>query len=93
MVEGMGKLAHAAPEPAKSGEPKRLKEAAAQFEAILIGQMLRSAREEASGSGDAALEFAEQQMSQALATAGGLGLARLVVDGLEQRPPSPNKDN
>jgi Rod binding domain-containing protein len=69
----------------------RTKMAASEFEGLLIAQMLRSSRSAASltslngedsGSSDAVMDFAEQQMSGALASAGGLGLATLVTDGL-----------
>src|SRR5271167_3336579 len=75
----------------KHDSPEATAKAASQFEALLIGQFLKSARE-ASGSGwmgtdaedaDAGMiELAEQQLSQALATRGGFGLAKLVAEGL-----------
>ena len=80
--------------------PEKLQKAAKEFEALIIGQMLKSVRESSFGggwgtqdqAGDVALEMAEQQMSQMLASNGGLGLARLITKGLEQRlaatPPS-----
>jgi len=70
------------------------KQAARQFEAMLIGQMLRSMREasgnkgnwlggeEAQGS-DTMSEFAEQQLGQAISSQGGFGLAPLVEQGLK----------
>ena len=73
--------------------PEKLNKAGKEFEALMIGQMLRSMRESSFGggwgtgdqAGDVALEMAEQQMSQVLASNGGLGLARLITKGLEQR--------
>ena len=75
----------------KHDTPETTAKAASQFEALLIGQFLKSARE-AGGSGwmgtdsedaDAGMiELAEQQLSQALATRGGFGLAKLVAEGL-----------
>lgn len=74
--------------------PARNERAAAeQFEALLIGQMLRAARE-ASGSGgwlgtgedrstESIAEFAEQQVAGLLSRGGGLGLARLIAQGLK----------
>ena len=64
------------------------KKAAQDFEALLIGQMLKSAR--AGGgewlgedqTGAALSEMAEQQFAQMLASSGGLGLAQLVSTGL-----------
>ncbi len=81
--------------PAKA-DRERLERVAAEFEALLLAQMLRSARE--SGEGDAMTgggkssasmtDFAEQHLAQALAAQGGLGLASLVVQGLERDPKS-----
>ncbi len=61
--------------------------AAQQFEALLIGEMLKSAREGQSGgwlgsgedTGDeTGIEMAESQFSTALAKSGGLGLAKMI---------------
>lgn len=68
-------------------------EAAKQFEALLINEMLKSARAGGSGdwmgtsedqSGSALSEMAEQQFAQLLASNGGVGLAKLVVNGLSR---------
>jgi len=61
--------------------------AAKQFEALMIAQMLRTAREntgDQDSSGSTMLDVADQQFSQVLANNGGLGLARLIVKGLNQ---------
>ena len=69
--------------------------AAKDFEALLIGQMLKSMREEGSGwlgSGDDAggdsttdviLSIGEQQMAKALSAGGGLGLAHMIERNLK----------
>ena len=71
--------------------PKNVEEAARQFESLLIAQMLQSARRaarEGFGEGEddtqssTVLDIAEQQFAQVLARNGGLGLARLVMQGL-----------
>ena len=67
---------------------------ARDFEALMIGNMLKTVRESSLGSGwgtedqagSVALEMAEQQISQMMASQGGLGLARLISKGLEQKP-------
>jgi Rod binding domain-containing protein len=73
--------------------PSKIEDAAQQFESLLIGQMLRSARESGSGglNGDDAdsessvmMDVAEQQFSQLLAHHGGIGLTSLVVQGLKK---------
>jgi len=78
---------------AKKDTPAKIRQAATDFEALLLGQMLKSARE-ASGSGltgDGAddsqenstmVELGEQQFAQALANSGGLGIAKMVITGL-----------
>lgn len=77
---------------AKSGEdPRRIEGAAQQFEALLIGQMLKSTHESDDGgwtgtdnddAGSQAVELAEEQLAQAMASHGGLGLARVIARGL-----------
>ncbi len=74
--------------------PTKIRDAAKQFEALLLEQMLRSARESGSGdwtgssedqTGSSMSEMAEQQFAQVLSANGGLGLAKLVVDGLGKK--------
>jgi flagellar protein FlgJ len=70
-------------------EPK-IKEAASQFEALLIGQMLKQFREADAGEGGdqagvSMLEIAEGQLAQVLAARGGLGLAQIIIKGLSRR--------
>ena len=70
-----------------------LADAASQFEALLITQLLRAARGDSEGwlgagedqTAASAMELAEEQFAGALAAQGGLGLASLIVSGLEQR--------
>lgn len=82
----------------QSGKPRKdtqesIAKAASQFEALLIGQLLKSARPEDGGgwlgtdSGDAGstmTEMSEQVLSSTLAAKGGLGLAKLVTQGMEK---------
>ncbi|WP_321476528.1 hypothetical protein [uncultured Paludibaculum sp.] len=74
------------------------KETASQFEALLIGQIMRSMRESSGGgwlgsgeeqSGSALGEFAEQHLSQIIAQQGGFGLASLIEQGLTTGATSP----
>ena len=79
--------------PVKHSEsPKKIRDAATQFEALLLTQMLRSARSEdgtaestggQGASGSSLIELGEQQFAQALASSGGLGIAKMVIAGLE----------
>lgn len=76
-------------------EAAKARDAAQQFEALLLTQILRSVRESGSGfgkaaeSGDCATDFAEQQFARVLAQQGGLGLAALIAAGLETKPAGP----
>ncbi|HEV3334093.1 MAG TPA: hypothetical protein VG096_24065 [Bryobacteraceae bacterium] len=72
-------------------DPAKVHDAAQQFEALLIGQMLRTERESGSGwlgsggdsASDCATDYAEQQFATLLARQGGLGLANLIAAGLQ----------
>jgi Rod binding domain-containing protein len=68
-------------------KPSKIQDAASQFEALMIGQMLRSVREAAQdddsdSSGETMMDLADQQLSQLLAQNGGMGLAQMIVKGL-----------
>lgn len=76
-----------------------LAEVAAEFEAVLIQQLLATMRSDSGGwmgSGEdgassSVIEFAEQQVASAVARGGGLGLAGLITRGLQQhlaKPPA-----
>ncbi len=69
-----------------SGNPKKLAEAAKQFEALMITQMMKSARDtsgwlsEGDETGeDSSMSMAEEQFAQSMASNGGLGLAKMIV--------------
>jgi Rod binding domain-containing protein len=66
----------------------KVSDTAKQFEALVIGQLLKSAREASQGgwlgtgddqTGQLALEMAEQGLAQALAARGGIGIAKMVT--------------
>lgn len=77
----------------KPDDGAKERDAAQQFEALLIGQLLRSAREGGGGwlgsggdsSSDCATDMAEQQLAATLSQHGGLGLADTIADGLKKR--------
>jgi peptidoglycan hydrolase FlgJ len=75
-------------------QPDRLHKAAQEFEALLVGEMLKSARESGSygwlGSGegtgdDSAMYMAESQLANALTSSGGLGLAASIERSMSKR--------
>jgi len=79
--------------PANSQETK-LREAAMDFEALLIAQVLHSFRGDAGDKGlngdsnsssSTMMEFAEQHLAQVMSRQGGLGLHQLIVQGLSRK--------
>lgn len=81
--------------------PGKIENAAKQFESLLIAQILRSMHESGSASwlgtgddqsGESAMELAEEQFAQALSSRGGLGLSRLIIQGLTARSKSDPSD-
>ena len=85
---------------ASKDSPEKIRQAASQFEALLIGQVLKSVHEDGDGgwlgSGEdqtasAAVGMADEFFGRALAAHGGLGLAKMISAGLEkQTRPSPS---
>src|ERR1700691_273752 len=73
--------------------------AAQDFEALLIGQMLHSLREEGSGwlgtgdddAGAVAFGFGEDQLAKALTKGGGLGLSKVIAAGLAAKSAAAEK--
>jgi peptidoglycan hydrolase FlgJ len=71
--------------------PAKIRDAAQQFEALLIGQILRTVRESggwlgnSDSSSDCAMDYAEQQLALVMAQRGGLGLADLIAKGLTRQ--------
>jgi flagellar protein FlgJ len=78
---------------AATTSPAKLHNVAQQFEALLIGEMLKSAQQASKDSssddnedddagGDSALDMAQTQFAQSIAMQGGLGLSHLIETGL-----------
>ncbi len=80
-----------------AGKPKdqsKIQDAAQQFEGLMIGELLKTAREASGGdggwlgtgddqSGQIAVEMAEQQLALTMAKQGGFGLTKSIVRQLE----------
>ena len=88
MIDGIG--AGGTPRPAD--DPAKVKDAAKQFEALLIGQMMKSMHDSEGGwlgtdsddSSSTAMEYGQEMFAQAMAKNGGFGLADLVAKGLQK---------
>jgi flagellar protein FlgJ len=72
--------------------PEKIKDAAKQFEALLIAQMMKSMRDSEGGwlgtgdddSAQSAMEYGQEVFAQAMSNGGGLGLANMVARGLQK---------
>jgi flagellar protein FlgJ len=69
----------------------KITQAAQQFEALLIGQILHQAHASDGGwlgnddsSGSCATDFAEEQLANTIAQQGGFGLAKMIAQNLEK---------
>lgn len=80
---------------------QELEQAGRDFEALLLTQLLKSAREASSGgwmgegSGveqSVAMEMAESALARAMAADGALGLARLLAEAGSASPTAPDAD-
>lgn len=77
----------------KSDDPAKIRKAAQEFEALLLEQVLQSAKGSGGGwlepdgdsSEDCATGLGEQQLALAIAQNGGLGLANMIAKGLEKK--------
>ena len=75
----------------KTDSPEKILKAAKQFEALLVGQMMKSMQDSEGGwlgtgddqSSSAAIEYGEEAFAQAMSASGGLGLAQMVAAGLQ----------
>jgi flagellar protein FlgJ len=76
--------------PQPNNDPAKVQDAARQFEALLLGQMMKSMRDSEGGwlgtdqddASSSAMEYAQEMFAQSMAARGGLGLANMVVAGL-----------
>jgi Rod binding domain-containing protein len=82
-------------QPAGQSSSTKLHTAAQQFEALMIGELLKTARADdedgALGEGedsgaDSAMDMAQSQFATALANRGGLGLAPIIEKTMSRTP-------
>ncbi|MDE1161723.1 MAG: hypothetical protein PW792_07220 [Acidobacteriaceae bacterium] len=82
--------AHTAASSAAGAKHHKLVDAAQQFEAVFLNEMLKSSfngegsdSEESSGPNGTMKSLGTEAVSKAIAAAGGLGIARHIVDSVE----------
>jgi Rod binding domain-containing protein len=82
----------------KADTPDKIKDAASQFEGLMIGEILKAAHgdsDESSFGGDAdpasasAMDFANEYFARAMAAQGGLGLSKMIAAGLQKQATPP----
>lgn len=86
--------------------PEKIAGVAKQFEALMVEQILKTARESSGGgwldtednnddqTGSMVMELGEQGLAQAIAARGGLGIAKMVSANLERtQAKTPNSDS
>jgi Rod binding domain-containing protein len=71
--------------------PDKILNAAKQFESLLVSQLMKSMQDNEGGwlgtedqSASAAMEYGQEAFAQAMSAQGGLGLAKMVADGLQR---------
>ncbi len=78
--------------------PDKIKDAASQFEGLMIGEILKAAHgdsDESSFGGESdpasasAMDFANEYFARAMAAQGGLGLSKMIAAGLEKQASTP----
>lgn len=80
----------------KADDPKKIHDAARQFESLLIAQILKAMHasgtsltgEDEDAASSSALEMAEEEFAKSLSAQGGLGLAKLIESGLQKTQPA-----
>ncbi len=95
-MNSAGLLPFSAGDIAATKKPSKLHDAAQQFEALMIGEMMKTVRESGSegwlGSGsdsgsESAMDMAESQFARALAMGGGLGLSKSIEQSVSAQHP------
>ncbi len=93
----------ASAQPAKQQADDKLRKAAVDFEALLIGQLLKLAAVSEKGgmlgagedeAGACALQIALEGLAQAASASGGLGLSKMILQGVAQpdsQPPAASR--
>lgn len=88
----VGPLPGIDPKAGKADDPVRIRDAAQQFEGLLLAKVLETAHEGGGWLGtsedsadNCASSFAEQQLAMTMARQGGFGLADLIAKGLQRK--------
>ena len=78
--------AQVTPEAQDSKAKRRVEDAATQFEALMIGQLLEpiTKMNESASSSSSVLDMGKEQLAQAITAGGGLGLKKTILASLKR---------
>jgi Rod binding domain-containing protein len=88
--------------PGSKDSPQKIHAAAVDFESLMIGQIMKSMHEEDGegwlGTGEdqtasSAMGMADEYFAKAMASKGGLGLAKMISAGMEKRTQSATNEH
>ena len=82
-----GLTLNSSPDSPNSKDPQKIREAASQFESLMIGQVFKTVHEDEEGwlgtgedqAGSSAVGLADEYFAQAISKRGGLGLAQMIT--------------
>ena len=85
-IGGVGSARQATPEGQDSKAKRRVEDAATQFEALMIGQLLEpiTKMNESDSSTSSVLDMGKEQLAQAITAGGGLGLKKTILASLKR---------
>lgn len=83
----------------RKDSPEKIREAASQFEALLIGEILKASQSEGGGwmgdesdaAGASTADFASEHLARSMASQGGLGLKDMIVKSLARSTSAPTE--
>ncbi len=85
-IRGVGSAQQATPEAQDSKAKHRVEDAATQFEALMISQLLEpiTKMNESDSSTSSVLDMGKEQLAQAITAGGGLGLKKTILASLKR---------
>ena len=81
----IGGLLHTVAAKVPEDKAKKIAGAAEQFESLMISQLLESLTQAEGDSSASTLDMGKQQMAQAIAAGGGLGLKKMIVESMKRQ--------
>ena len=85
-IDGLRPAQQATPEAKESQARRRVEDAATQFEALMISQLIEpiAKMNESDSSTSSVLDMGKEQLAQAITAGGGLGLKKTILTSLKR---------